>query len=124
MMSINFRLQVAAEISTIINLQIEKARTKGLRLQPYLLTVGDQIDKTYVVIDSIQYEFNTCLHAFDILFKSFHALNICYPPQSEHLYELIEVVIWKINRTDLKNIPYIQDVISYLKEEVNISSQF
>lgn len=64
------------------------------------------------MVDEIRYHFKDTLKAFDILFKVFFALNICYPPQCEHIYEIIEIDIFKSKRKNLKYMHHYQDILS------------
>lgn len=45
----------------------------------------------------------------------FHVMRLHYPPQSEHIYEVIEVVIFNSQRKCLKIHAYIQDIIENIK---------
>lgn len=63
----------------------------------------------------MKYEYDNCLKALDVLFKIFHVMGIHYPPQSEHIYETIEIVIFKSQRKCLKKFAYIQDIIENVK---------
>lgn len=63
-------------------------------------------------MDEIRYQFDDTLRAFDVLFKLFFALNINYPSQAEHIYELLEVGIFKSQRKDLKYIHHFEDILS------------
>lgn len=65
-------------------------------------------------MDEIRYQFDDALRAFDVLFKLFITLKVCYPPSSEHIYELIEVGIFKSERETLKNMQYYADILSFL----------
>jgi len=60
------------------------------------------INKIDIISNKVKYEYDNCLKAFDIFFKIFHVMRIKYPPQSEHVYEAIEVVIFKSQRKSLK----------------------
>jgi len=67
------------------------------QLQPFLLVEGptySDINKIYIIINEVKYEYDNCLKASDIFFKIFHVMRIKYPAQSEHIYEAIEVMIF------------------------------
>lgn len=99
-------------------MQKEKAKIRGLHLQPFLLVEGpsySQINKIYIVINEVKYEYENSLKALDIFFKIFHVLCVQYPPQSEHIYEVIEIVLFNSERKSLKKCLSIQDVISNIK---------
>lgn len=68
-------------------------------MQPYLLVEGPELSKirnTYIVIDKVRFHLNSTLKGLDTLFKSFFALNIEYPVQSQHIWHLIQEVIYEI----------------------------
>lgn len=99
-------------------MQKERAKIRGLHLQPFLLIEGPtyaEINKIYIIINEVKYEYENCLKALDILFKIFHVMRLHYPPQSEHIYEVIEVVIFNSQRKCLKRHAYVQDVIENIK---------
>jgi len=105
--------QNAADIEAKINLQKERAKLRDLHLQSFLLIEGrtyTEINKIYIVINEVKYEYENCLKALDIIFKIFHVMRIRYPPQSEHIYEAIEIVIFNSQRKCLKRYPYMQDI--------------
>lgn len=54
--------------------------------------VGDvnNIESIYVIINEVKYHFDSFTRALEILFKSFHALDIKYPKESKHVWIFIE----------------------------------
>jgi hypothetical protein len=79
-------------------LQKKRAKIRDLCLQPFLLVEGPtytEINKIYIVINEVKYEYENCLKALDIFFKMLHVMRIRYPSQNEHIYEVIEIVIFK-----------------------------
>lgn len=72
------------------------------------------VQNVYVIMDKIQYKCESVLKSIDLLFKLFFVLNIKYPVQSEHIWQLIENGIFLIEVTK-KICPNIQDVLKYLK---------
>lgn len=99
-------------------MQKERAKVRDLNLQPFLLVEGPtytEINKIYIVINEVKFEYENCLKAFDIFLKIFHVMCICYPPQSEHIYEVIETVIFNSQRKSLKKYPCIQDIVQNIK---------
>lgn len=93
-----------------IEQQIEKAsrRKVATQVQPYLLVQGEHltnIQNTYIVIDKVHFKCDSTLKALDILFKLFYVLKIEYPPQSEHIWRLIQTGIFKIKEEGEKLIP-------------------
>lgn len=58
-------------------------------MQPYLLVKGTslkQIQNSYVVVETLKYQFETCLKALDALFKIFFVFNAAFPVQSKHIW--------------------------------------
>lgn len=53
------------------------------------------ISSSYVVVDDIIYPFKSTIEAFDFCFKFFHVLHASYPRQSERLWTVIQVSLYK-----------------------------
>lgn len=68
-------------------------------MQPYLIIVGDDkfftADSIYLCINDVIYEIDKVSEAIDYCFKSFHVLNAKYTAQSEQIYLLIQIGIYK-----------------------------
>lgn len=94
------------------------ARKINCEIQPYLLIEGNKtnVKNIYIVLDKIHFKCDSTLKGIDILFKCFFALNIKYPPQSEHIWTIIERGLFKINVTE-KSLPYIDDIIAVFKDD-------
>ena len=86
-----------------IERQIEKTAKRKIQteVQPFIIVQGDKynVENIYVIIDKIQYKCESVLKSIDLLFKLFFVLNIKYPVQSEHIWQLIEHGIFLINDT-------------------------
>lgn len=96
------------DIEGIIEEQKQKALVNKLSVQPYIIIEGftlTDIEKVYVVIDKIRYQFQSVQKAFDIYFKAFHVLDASYPPQAEHLLQFIQQGIYEIFCTADKVFP-------------------
>lgn len=109
--------QTPGDIDLQIQKQIQKATKRKLwtEIQPYIIVQGDKrnVENVYVIMDKIQYKCESVLKSIDLLFKLFFVLNIKYPFQSKHIWQLIENGIFLIQETE--NIcPNIQDVLKYL----------
>lgn len=96
-----------------------KRKTASGEVEPYLIVVGQTLSTvtvTYLIIDKIQFMFRSVLKAFDILFKTFFALDLKYPAQAEHIYILIQKGIFGISTINDKPLPYIEDILKYLAQ--------
>ncbi|CAG9765739.1 unnamed protein product [Ceutorhynchus assimilis] len=81
------------DIERLMNAQKEKAKAKKLTLQPYVLIEGLtlwEISNCYIVIDDLKYQVPTAMKAIDLCFKVFHVFHAKYPPQSDHIWTLIQ----------------------------------
>ncbi|XP_031331406.1 uncharacterized protein LOC116162026 [Photinus pyralis] len=104
------------DIERKVQTQLEKAASRKIHkeVQPYLIVEGPQLSdirNTYVVIDKIHFHAESTLKGFDILFKSFFALNINYPVQSEHIWYAIQSIFFNIPVPDNKITGNITDLI-------------
>ena len=101
-------LQIAGDIDNELRRRIDKAHQNRTTIQPYLLIQGET---SFVVIDTIKYVFHDVLRAFEVLFKCFHVMNLNYPSASEHIYFVLQRIVFKITTDfDSKYIPLIRDV--------------
>lgn len=89
----------------------------GITLQPFIIAVGStlsEISSFYVCIDQVLYKVPSALKALKVCFKSFHALDAIYPPESEHLWLLLQRSLFKFSTKWDKMTPYIMEVITEL----------
>ncbi|XP_022161828.1 uncharacterized protein LOC111027724, partial [Myzus persicae] len=95
-------LKNIAQLQEIISIKTNKATSFGLTVQPYvaLLCSDPQNELTvtasYVIINKYTFKVETPLKAVDICFKSFFALNLKYPVQSDHVWEFIQKFFYGI----------------------------
>lgn len=71
----------------------------------------------YVILDDIKYKSETVLKAFDITFKTIHALNARYPPEGEHVWLLIQRLVYGIQTKYDRKIPHVETITNDLKNE-------
>lgn len=72
---------------------------KGATVQPYVAIVGEShtsISASYVCINNIVYKLDSLLKAVDICFKSFYALDLEYPAESEQVWLTIQKILYSI----------------------------
>lgn len=76
----------------------ERKRT----VQPFMIvvsTVLSSIKAAYVCFDGIFYKFPSTIEALSGLFQTFHVLDTSYPPESSHLWGIIEQAVYGIAPT-------------------------
>lgn len=108
-----FFFQVPGDIQPAQEARVQKMRNFGLTVQPYIIAVGpslENLDSFYVSIDSTLYKVPSALKAFDICFKSFYALNAVYSPESEHIWYLIQLSLYKFKTKWDKQVSYIMEI--------------
>lgn len=94
----NFLLQRSDDLITAHEKKVKLYADRGTPLQPYMIVVGETlttIHEFYVCVDKLQYKVNSALSALDILFKIYHVLDAGYPPESEHLWILMQLSLYK-----------------------------
>lgn len=72
-------------------------------LQPFLIVVGDvvtDITEAYVCVDKIFYQFQMTWEAFQTLFEIFYVFDTFYPPESSHLWGIIQQGLFEIKPVD------------------------
>jgi hypothetical protein len=82
--------QNSNDIKTTHEQKVNRAFINNLTVQLYIAIVGNIEDASsvlnyYTVIDNIYYKLETPIKALNICFKSFHALNLNYPPEAEQV---------------------------------------
>lgn len=110
-------LQTCGHIEELINRRRTKLAELKVTVQPYIIVVGlsfSSITDSYLIIDNYIYKTHSVLHSLDFAFKVFHALNVDYPKEGEHIWLLIERVIYKINSSDIKT-PAVLTVVKDLE---------
>lgn len=71
----------------------------GLNLPPYIIAVGPTlktVDSFYVVVDKLQYKFQSPLKALDICFKLYMTWNADYPEQSQQVWVFLQYAFYKL----------------------------
>lgn len=115
---VNFLLQRPGDIVTAQEEKVKKYADRGAPLQPYMIVVGETLttlSEFYVCVDKLLYEVNSALSALDILFKVYHVLDARYPPESEHLWMLIQRSLYKFSTKWDKEIPYIEGIVQRMR---------
>ncbi|KAL4703133.1 hypothetical protein ACJJTC_014844 [Scirpophaga incertulas] len=111
--SIMIIVENPGDITKTVAEKKEEAHKLREPVQPYIILLGSlqNIHHLYVVIDDIKYIFNSALHAFDTLFKSFQVFNAKYNKASDHIMLIIQRCIYKITTKYDNPVPYISDIL-------------
>lgn len=104
-------VKLPGDVENAIAARREKLKKYKLPLQPLLVVVGQTVLQTFVSIDSLLYRVPSVLQAFDICFKSFHVLQTNYPPESEHIWRVVQHLIYNLNTKYDKKIPLVEKII-------------
>lgn len=85
--------------------------------EPVIIIVGtvDKIISSSIVINDVTYFVSDYLRAVDIAFKSFQALNCCYPTACQTVWCFIQKYIYNVNTPYDKNYSAVNKVINQLK---------
>ncbi|KAK5640419.1 hypothetical protein RI129_011230 [Pyrocoelia pectoralis] len=109
--------KIPADIERLIEDKVNKSKEAKQTIQPYIIVLGplvSEIQQAYVILDKVRYSFDNTLRALEICFKAFHTCNLYYPFQSEHIYMLLQLCLFKIKTKWDKTIPYIMDLVTTL----------
>ncbi|XP_060868353.1 uncharacterized protein LOC132943397 [Metopolophium dirhodum] len=102
-----------AELRNVHAQKIEKAVQYGTTLQSYIIIV-DNTD-IYAVINSIYYKLETPLKALDVCYKSYFALNLNYPQESEQIWLFIQNYFFDTTLKSDKHVLFVKTFINDLK---------
>ena len=90
--------------------------SKGLLVQPVIVVVGDkQIEESYALINGISYLCDSPLKAANTVFKSFYALQLQYPRESQFPWMVIQHRIYGIKGETDSEFSTVATLISDLK---------
>lgn len=77
------------------------------------------VTDTFVVIDNWKFKTKSVLEGLDYIFKAFHTLNASYPPEVEHIWLLIEKVLYGINSSDPVRFPGVMAILKDIQLQQN-----
>lgn len=86
----------------------------GITLQPFIIAVGPTLSETssfYVCIDKVLYKVPSALKALEV--NLFMRLML-YPPESEHLWLLLQRSLFNFSTKWDKMTPYIMEIVAEL----------
>ena len=112
--------QTIDELPKLVENRKKKYLDNGLQSQPSAFICGsiDKIQSSFILINDIQYNFETPLKAVDCCFKSFFALNASYTTESAHVWTFLETYVYKITTKKQKIAKSIHALISDLDSEL------
>ncbi|XP_032676820.1 uncharacterized protein LOC116846722 isoform X2 [Odontomachus brunneus] len=79
-------------------IEIAKSAKICTSLQPYVLAIGptwDNISHSHIIVDKVLYTCKNIIEAAELCFKLFHVFHSDYPPESKHVWQLIQQGFYK-----------------------------
>ncbi|KAL4136250.1 hypothetical protein QTP88_007801 [Uroleucon formosanum] len=108
----SFVLFIPVKLKNVHAQKIEKAVQYSTTLQPYIIIV-DNTD-IYAVINIIYYKLETPLKALDICYKSYFALSLHYPQESEQIWLFIQNYFFDTTLKSDKHVLFVKTFINDL----------
>lgn len=90
-------VKTPADIEIVLTAKMDAMFEKGLTVQPYILFIGPSlgnITSSLVIINNIQYKCRSVIEAIEFCFKSYQVLDAKYPYEAQHVWYLIQWVIY------------------------------
>ncbi|XP_066586857.1 uncharacterized protein [Prorops nasuta] len=116
--SIINHVTIAGDINLLIEKRRDAMKEYKIPLQPSIIVLGStltKVEKIYITLDDILYEVSSALDAVNICFQLFFVLNIKYPPESQHIWELIQYYFFQIKTKFDKYIPFVTELMNDMK---------
>ncbi|KAK4886077.1 hypothetical protein RN001_002348 [Aquatica leii] len=80
--------------------RLEKLKSCSLTLQPFGVICGPLNNAKYLaVVNDVIYTFQSLIRTIEILYKTFHALDIQYPHECQHIWQLIEEIVFEMKHS-------------------------
>ncbi|KAK4882984.1 hypothetical protein RN001_006303 [Aquatica leii] len=77
--------------------RLEKLKSCSLTLQPFGVICGPLNNaKYFAVVNDVIYTFQSLIRTIEILYKTFHALDIQYPHECQHIWQLVEEIVFEM----------------------------
>ncbi|XP_012542377.1 uncharacterized protein LOC105840131 isoform X3 [Monomorium pharaonis] len=94
-------IQEHIELRRRKSLSMNKSKSNKISssIQPYVLAVGpswENIVHAHIIVDRVLYTCETIVEATELCFKLFHAYHSDYPPESKHVWQLIQQGFYKL----------------------------
>jgi len=99
LLTYNFCLQSDSYFDKELESVTDTAANHGLTVQPFPPLVGDsvnQIENSYVVIDTSPILMDSPLRALEVTFKCYFALHCKYPTQSESQWIVLQKTLFDL----------------------------
>lgn len=113
--SIFYEFATTQQVTQFLEFNRNKEKKK---IQPFLIIMSTlfKVQKIYLFIDSIKYEFDSAIRAFDILFKSYFVFHFKYPDESYAFWHFVQLYLYNIQtKFDTKN-----SAVKLLIRELNL----
>ncbi|XP_051174558.1 uncharacterized protein LOC127290173 [Leptopilina boulardi] len=114
-----------SELKVRLDARREKLKIHGLSEQPLIVVVGEtliNLEAIYVCVSDTCYKFNTVLKAFDVAFKCFYALQLPYPKEVEHSWQIVQFRIFGIGEENEEEM--VESVTTLLADLRNVLGRF
>ncbi|KAK4881963.1 hypothetical protein RN001_005282 [Aquatica leii] len=80
--------------------RLEKLKSCSLTLQPFGVICGPLNNAKYLaVVNDVIYTFQSIIRTIEILYKTFRALDIQYPHECQHIWQLIEEIVFEMKHS-------------------------
>jgi hypothetical protein len=116
-------LQAPSNIHDAIEAKRTKMASFGMTVQPYIIIVGPtfyDIQTVHLYIHDTLYTVPTLLKAVDVCFKSFIVFDLQYPLEAEHIWFLIQWIIYDIHLKSDKKLPQIFQLHNQIKNQKSV----
>lgn len=93
-------------------------RKMGLTVQPYIFTVGTELENSHqyvVVIDNIKYKFNEYFDALFCLMKTYFVLRTLYPTYASDTFKLFQILMFEIVTNEDGDLTNIKTALKIIK---------
>ncbi|XP_043483962.1 uncharacterized protein LOC122512279 [Leptopilina heterotoma] len=114
-----------SELKNRLDCRREKLKIHGMAEQPLVVVVGEtllNLEAAYVCVSDTCYKFSSVLKAFEIAFKSFYALQLPYPKEVEHSWQIVQFRIFGIGEENEEEM--VESVTTLLADLRNVLGRF
>lgn len=87
---------------------------KGLTVQPYILVIGPNLSNilnVLVIINNEEYKCDSVIDAIDFCFKAYQVLDAKYSYESQHIWYLIQWLVYKYHVKQDPQFPYLNEFL-------------
>lgn len=83
-------------------LYMKKCESAKTPLQPYIQFIGSPVEICNISVAHIKYTTTSVVHAFEIAFSAYMALNVKYPDECRKIWEFIQQFLFNIETGEPK----------------------